>query len=338
MIDIITRESEWDDLLRDIEDFDFYHTFKYHYYNRKSGETPQLYVFRNKRDVIALPLLKRKVNEEYFDLTSVHGKVGPVCKFQGDPTTIEKFRFIFKKKLLDEKIVSVFCRLNPFIQYQAEILSGLGKMDLVGENMYFDQSEDPEVQFKNYHRSTRQNIRKLKKICEVRSIENGEQLNMFIEMHYRNMNRKKAKEEYFFTREYFKSMLDYDMINANIYFAIHKESNEIMAGHFSVITNRIVESEIGWTVDKYRKFSPMALLWDEERERSRRKGIEFINLGGGPGGREGSVMEAKRRFTEKYIDFYHWKLISNPPVYNSLLSEKQKSTDCDFFPKYRLLV
>lgn len=338
MIEILTRESEWDGLLKDVEDFDFYHTFKYHYHNLKEGEIPQLYVFRNHKDIIALPLLKRIVNKEYFDLISVHGKVGPVSKLSGNPKTLELFKCSFEKQLAEEKIVSIFCKLNPFIPNQLEILSGLGKLHAVGENMYFDQSEDSDIQFQNYHRSTRQNVRKLQRICEVRAIDNDEQLKVFIEMHNRNMNRKKAVKEYYFDHEYFRSMLNYEMIDANAYFAIHRESNEIMAGHFSVITNRIVESEIGWTVDKYRKFSPMALLWDMERKRSRGNNIEFINLGGGPGGREGSVMEAKRRFTDKYIEFYHWKLISNQTVYNSLLSNKQKSNGSDFFPKYRLSI
>ena len=129
--------------------------------------------------------------------------------------------------------------------------------------------------------------------------------------------------------------MDYKMVDAKILFAVNRESNEIMAGKLSVITRQIVESEIGWTVDKYRDNSPMAILWDEARKMFKKEDILAINMGGGPGGRNGGVMLGKRRFTKNYIDFHIWKYIVNSEKYNEFCSEEQFRSDVDFFPKYR---
>ena len=250
MIYGVFDDKKWDSILLKIGNYDFYHTFRYHFYNRKSDESPILIVYENNGTLIALPFLKRSINDEYFDLTSVHGKVGPISNVLDYPFDNSYFKEEFEKYLFNQNIVSVFSKLNPFIRGQEEISSGLGEIICTGENMYFDQTQSEEEQVAQYSKSTRKKIRKLLEYAIVRECESIEEIDFFINQHYENMERIGGSEEYFFSKEYLKSLMDYKMVDAKILFAVNRESNEIMAGKLSVITRQIVESEIGWTVDK----------------------------------------------------------------------------------------
>lgn len=335
MIYTVFDEKNWDSVLLKIGNYDFYHTFRHHFYNSKDDEHPMLIVFEDSENLIAFPFLKRSINDEYFDLTSVHGKVGPISNIREPDYKNERFKKELENLCSEQNIVSAFSKLNPFLPDQKKVLNGIGDIECSGENMYFDQSESEEEQLDQYSKSTKKKIRKLKEYTFVRECQNTEEIDFFMEMHYSNMERIGGTEEYYFPKEYLRSIMDYDMVDAKILFAVNAENSEIMAGKLNVHTNHIVESEIGWTVEKYRDNSPMALLWDEARKMFRQEGIACINMGGGPGGREGGVMIGKRRFTKNYIDFNVWKYIANPQIYTELCSEEQMNSDSFFFPKYR---
>ena len=331
MITVIFDQFEWDETLKRIGSFDFYHTYKYHKHVKDKDETPILFFYEEKDNLIAFPFVKREINETCFDLISVHGKLGPISNINNKNFNNSTFIKEFDQKLKEERIVSIFSKLNPFLKYQKKLLSGLGEVICVGENMFFSPEKSVEERIVKYHKNTRRNLKKIQEKAYVREIKGYDELAFFIEMHYSNMDRLNASKVYYFSEEYFDDLLEYDMTEARIFFAIDKETNEIMAGVMNVKTNDLVQFEIGWTVEKHRKFSPMALLWHEMQSIYN----NYINLGGGPGGREGGVMQAKRRFTKNYIDFEVWKYVVNKEIYDSLCTEAQLKSGSDFFPLYR---
>ncbi len=168
MIFDVYEEKEWDSILLEIGSFDFYHTYKYHFFNRKKEEIPILIDYRNEGDLVAIPFLKRKINDAYSDLTSVHGKVGPVARIRSTNFDNKSFKEEFQEHLSDQRIVSVFSKLNPFVKGQRKILDGIGEIVCTGENMYFDQSQSEEEQVGQYSKSTRKKIIKLQEFVMVR--------------------------------------------------------------------------------------------------------------------------------------------------------------------------
>ncbi len=103
------------------------------------NQVPTLFKYTEKDYTIALPLLIRKIgNPEYYDATSVYGYAGPISKgifsgFNNGP---------FIKKLLtffqENNIISVFSRLNPYINYQREILNSFGDIVNKGKVVNID--------------------------------------------------------------------------------------------------------------------------------------------------------------------------------------------------------
>ena len=78
MIEIIYNKKDWNNFISTMESYDVYHTFDYHDVMKKPGEEPLLITYKKDSTKIGLPFLKRTVDNEFFDLVSVHGYLGPV--------------------------------------------------------------------------------------------------------------------------------------------------------------------------------------------------------------------------------------------------------------------
>tara|TARA_R110000737_G_scaffold78879_2_gene110650 strand:- start:391 stop:867 length:477 start_codon:yes stop_codon:yes gene_type:complete len=149
-LEIITNQDKWNNLLKEIGDFDFYHTFDYHIIEKSESQTPILLKYTESNIVIGLPLLIRKIkNTEYFDTTSVYGYAGPISK--GIYVSFDNA--IFTKTLIayfiKNKVISVFSRLNSYINNQKNILINCGEIINQGKIVYIDLGLEDVDQIKN---------------------------------------------------------------------------------------------------------------------------------------------------------------------------------------------
>lgn len=342
MTSLVQNKTEWNAWILKMDSYDFYHTYEYHETLKKDNEKPTLIVYQKENTIIAIPFLKREIyGSNYFDLTSVHGYVGPVSS-NLDPNFdntlfIEEFNAILKK----ENIISVFSKLNPFISNQESIIkTPFSKIETTGELVYFDQQMDDESQVKAYNKNTKQKIRQLKKNSTVSYITqiDSDDYKEFIYLYHKGMERLKAKELFYFNEDYFSTLLNSDILNAKMIVAKHNDTNEIMGGVFCVNSKSIVHIELAFTNELYYKFSPVRILFENSRLLFKNDEIKFLNMGGGTGGREGSLMKFKSTFSKLYKEIKVWKHIVNEDVYNNLIQEKQREMDSSFFPLYRLVV
>lgn len=336
MIRVIENEKDWNLKLLETDSYDFYHTYEYHHVQKKDGEQPILIAFEEKDVMIAIPFLKRRIDTVYFDLTSVHGYLGPISKNITEDYDNSTFKIQLIELLEKENIVSVFSKLNPYIKNQKKILNALGDIQKIGELIFFDQHLDDETQTAQYKRNTRQKLKQLRQVCTVKHVEGDVGVSNFIKLYHANMDRLEAKAMFYFGKEYFDSLLNSDMMEAKVVLAIHNETKDIMGGVFCVKTKEIVHIELAGTDASYFKESPLRILFDECRAFYKDDVIKYLNLGGGRGGREGSLMKYKATFTQDYIDYNIWKCVINKEAYNALLKDEQRISVSDYFPKYRL--
>ena len=336
MTSIVYKEKDWEKKLAEIGGYDFYHTFCYHNVVKQEEEVPILIVFSQNEHKIAIPFIKRKIDDTYSDLTSIHGYLGPVVGKLSSNFDNRNFRREFINLLKDENIISVFSKLNPFIPEQDNVLKSLGSIEQIGELVYFDQGLDDETQKSHYNKNARRSVNKLRKYAHVKIADTEMEIDFFIQMYYATMDRLNAKNLFYFKKEYFVNLLNSKLFDAKILLAIDNETNEIMGGALCTSSNHICHIELVCTNDKYFKSSPSKLIYDEARATLKSDTIKYLVLGGGSGGREGSLMRFKSSFTQNFINFNVWKFISLPEVYEKLQTESQKSSDSNFFPKYRL--
>ncbi|WP_299100160.1 peptidoglycan bridge formation glycyltransferase FemA/FemB family protein [uncultured Winogradskyella sp.] len=328
----ITEKNEWNTILEQIENYDFYHTYDYHNISKNKNETPILLTYTDAKFIVALPMLLRPIpNTEYFDLTSVYGYAGPISNIDINSSNFEGFKTAFNTYLESKNIVSVFSRLHPYLK-QEKIIENLGDTISLGEVVNIDISLPVEQSRMAYGKSNKNQVNKLRKQCEVVKAESKEEILEFVDIYYENMKRLEAKESYFFSKEYFLNFMDIKDFDTDILLVKHLETGEFIAGSMFVKTKNIVQYHLSGTRTEHLRLKPSKLFLDEMRLQATEQGYKVFNLGGGLGSEQDSLFEFKASFSKDFRTFKVWKYIVNQKVYDEL---SQGKPDSDFFPKYR---
>lgn len=332
MINEITNKKGWNQVLKKVSNYDFYHTYDYHSISLKKGETPMLLVYEERDSIIGLPLILRPIEDtEYFDFTSVYGYAGPISRNINSNFNYIKFHTELNKYLKSKNIISIFSRLHPYFE-QDHIIQGLGKIESLGKVINIDVSLPIDESRRAYGKSNKNQINRLRRQCTVNKVTSKEDILDFIDIYYENMQRLDAKSHYYFDKQYFLDFVNKNDFQTDILMVKENETGKFIAGSMFVKTNNIVQFHLSGTRTEYLKMKPSKLFIDEMRLLATREGFIYFNLGGGLGSNEDSLFDFKASFSKDFRIFKIWKYIVNQEVYNSLSIDK---SDSQFFPRYR---
>ncbi|MCF8273415.1 MAG: peptidoglycan bridge formation glycyltransferase FemA/FemB family protein [Flavobacteriaceae bacterium] len=338
-IEVITGKIGWDNVLKKVEYYDFYHTYDYHELSKADNEIPMLIKYSEGPTIIALPLLSRNIKGTvYKDATSVYGYAGPITKNLPDTFNNRDFQ----KKLMDyfhkNNFVSVFSRLNPFISEQCKTLKNIGSIVNQGKIVNINIQEDIEIQRQLFQSRLKTHINKARRHCSIKKATTEEDIQEFINIYYENMDRVNAKNSYYFNKDYFQKIIDSSDFESEILLAVDNETGQTIAGSQFIMTNGIVQYHLSGTKNDFLHLMPTKLLIDEMRIIATLKGLKFFNLGGGLGGSdEDSLFNFKSSFSKDFKDFNLWKYIVNQEVYDELVLKKGITEEMEYFPLYRAI-
>jgi hypothetical protein len=332
----LTNKEDWDNTIKDIENFDFYHTYDYHTLSAQENETPVLLKYTEGDFTVAFPLIVRNIlGTKYKDATSVYGYVGPI--FKGNPN-LDNSNFIkeFSNYFNDNNIISVFSRLNPYITDQNNILDGFGELVSQGKIVNINLDLSLDEQKSNYRKRLKTYINKAKKECSIKVSNSKEDLQTFIDLYYKNMDRVNAKEFYYFNRSYFENILKSKEFETTILLVSPNNSKEVIGASMFIASNSILHYHLSGTAGEFAHLNPTKLLIDEMRLMATKKGYSSFNLGGGLGGADNdSLFHFKSSFSKDFRDFKLWKFIVNKEIYNELVLKKGMTKESNYFPLYR---
>ncbi len=335
----ITSKKEWDEALSLFDKYDCYHTYDYNYFSKLESEQPALILFESEDAYIALPLLVRSIpNSEYLDATCVWGYGGPISTNIDDSFDLTAFEKELNQVFEDKNIISVFSRLNPFIENQELILNKIGEIQEVGVVVNIDLTKELDIQRTQYSKTTKRYVNKYGKQCTIKYSKKKEDVLLFVDLFHENMDRVKAKEHYYFTPEYFFGLIESKDFETDVLIAVENESNKIISAAMMVKTKGIIQYHMSGTLNDYTKMTPVRLLIDKTRIQGTEDGYTYFNLGGGLGGKENPLLQFKSSFSKDFKTFKVWKYIVNEEVYGQLCNANtklQSAKDVDFFPKYR---
>ncbi len=334
---VLDKKDEWHNTLDAIGYYDFYHTYDYHYLSKLDDEKAILLKYTEGNKVICFPFLIRKINDtEYFDATSVYGYAGPLQKNVDEDFDNSLFSKALNDYFIQEKIISVFSRLNPFILNQEQVLKGIGETKQLGQIVNIDLTQSLNKQIETYSKTTKRYINKCRKQCNVVRSNHSSDIDSFIKLYYENMDRVNAKEHYYFSKDYFLKFVNSNDYETDILLAALKDTGEIISGALMVKTNDVVQYHLSGTKAEFLELSPIRLLIDEMRIIAKNENKTFFNLGGGLGNSDDGLFRFKSSFSKNLKPFIIWKHIINKKAYNSLV-EQHVTPDCnlDFFPLYR---
>lgn len=333
----IREENEWNACIEQSLEHETYQTWHYHSLN-KEGE-PLLFVYEEGALFIALPLIKRKINESpYFDVTSVYGYCGPISNIdlsQLSEVTSQNFKNSFINFMEEEHCICVFSRLHPFLNQQY-LLQNIGTVKENGKTIYIDLTHSVQDQINKYERRLSRQIRSLRnKGYLVKEATTQEEIKNFTQMYCDNMDRLNASPNYYFDEQYFTNLLKIKQHDNKLILIYN--GPQLICGALILLSNNIIRNHLSATAAQYLKESPSKLLTDEISMIGRRLGKKIFHLGGGVGGREDSLYKFKSYFSDLQIEDRVWCYINNTNAYQELVTQAERNIDLssDYFPLYR---
>lgn len=335
MITEVTKREEWNNILSEISDYDCYHTFEYHLISKLAGEVPILIYYRGTSGIIAFPLLKRKIpKSNFYDCTSVYGYAGPIFSSNIKSKDLKNFQNGLKEYCSKNNIISIFSRLNPYINNQEKTLSKLGDILVLGKVVYIDLFKNIDEQRTEYSKTTKRYLNKSRKFCSIKKNFDEKDILIFKDIYYENMNRVNANSYYFFDETYFLKFVRTKEFVSEVIYVILEETKEIIAGAILIKGKDVVHYHLSGTKTKYLPLNPLRLILDEARiGNSTSKNYQFFNLGGGLKNMDDGLFRFKSSFSNSKRVFKIWKYIANKEIYKTLVDIKE--TNSDFFPSYR---
>jgi len=339
MIEVITRKNEWDRIVQSFGEFDFYHFYDYHQAGLKEDETAQLLFYQSEEAFIAFPIVIRPIsNSGYFDVTSVYGYVGPLISDNFIPSNLKNWHDQLLSYFAQNRIVSAFSSLNPFISHQIALLKDFGEIENLGDIVYMDLEKFNE-HFDQYSQTTSRYVKRNRKLFVVREGKTEEDAKLFMEIYYQSMDRIQAEPHYYFKLPYFMKLVQSKEFDARFVFAHTKDTGEVGAGSLIITTNnRIIQYHLSGTSEKLRHLSPIRTVIDHVRQAGVTNKSKFFNLGGGVGSSNDSLYGFKASFSKDCAPFKVWKFIADQKVYDELCEKYPISPNMgkpNYFPKYR---
>lgn len=336
MVKAIIDKPTWDAILARVCNYDCYHTFEYHNLSIEVDRIAMLLVYEFNNKIIALPIIKRSIqNSIFFDCTSVYGYAGPIFSIGTKTDDFLYFQKALKEFFIRENIISVFSRLNPFIVGQENVISNFGQIETLGKIVIIDLREELQVQRSAYSKITKRYINRARRHCLIKRSLCKEDIMVFRDIYFGNMNRVGANKSYYFSDEYFLNIINIKDFETEVIYAMLEETGEIISAAIFMKKNRIIQYHLSGTLLEFIHLNPLRLILDEARIQGTLEGYDFLNLGGGLGGSEDSLFQFKSTFSKNIKEFKIWKYIVNPKVYNAVNKQFNQTGETSYFPLYR---
>ncbi|MDB5012564.1 MAG: hypothetical protein JWQ25_766 [Daejeonella sp.] len=333
----IREKNSWNYYVERAVDYDFYHTWDYHSLE-KNGK-PILIVFVYGQDFIAFPLLKRSIEgSPYYDCTSAYGYTGPISTLPFetmDENLIKSFNQAFTNYLKNEMIVTVFSRFHPLFN-QVALLKELGGLHFNGKTIAIDLEPSLDDIRLKYKRSVRQKVNQLRrKDFKLHTATSKFEITVFARIYNESMQKLEASAFYFFDETYFSKFLNFENFESEIILCSYDD--EITSGILVTYSKNIMQIHLAATDNRFLQESPMKLLFDEAVVIGKARGMKFLHLGSGVGGREDSLFQFKSCFSDTSFEFMTWRYVVDISTYNMLIEEKSQSQpiQSQLFPLYR---
>ncbi|MFN7390704.1 peptidoglycan bridge formation glycyltransferase FemA/FemB family protein [Brevundimonas sp.] len=280
------------------------------------------------RTLAAWPLLRRPINDDRYDLTSVYGHVGPLTADGADAGAC--FDAILDT-MRSEGAVSLFSRMHPVLDQR---LPETWRGEPAGRVVIIDAS-DPASVVQSYRTDHRQGIARARgRGLTVRQRSGSDAVTLFHQIYSEAMVDLDAKEFYFFDSDYFHGLTAAQDFDVTILFA-EFEGQTVSASMF-ITTGEIMQYYLSGTRPAYRALAAAKVLIAEAHQRAVETGVRWLVLGGGLGSREDGLFAFKRGFSGLTAPFHLTRRVLNPQVYANLCRAAGVDPEATvFFPAYR---
>lgn len=320
------------------------------YFDLKYGKVTELiedgecksFQFENEHGIIWHMFILREIpwkveGKTYYDIITPYGYGGPIIEavFGDKSKLVDSFSEAFNRYCLSNNIVSEFIRFHPILENHKDFMTHYD-ISYLRKTVATNLKKSDNPQETEFSKSARKNIRRAYRdgirgevITSPKSIEN------FISIYYETMDRAEAKDYYYFTENYFNSLIEHlrnHIIVINVYF----ETDCIASGIFFKYQN-YGHVHLSGTRKEFLHLNPAYILRDLFVKWAKEHELDLVHHGGGTSNSENDPLyQFKKRFSgDTTYNFYVGKKIYLPNIYEMLIKEANIVDNDGFFPAYR---
>ena len=366
---LTTREpdiAKWRGLVTSNPRADIYFTPEFAMtFERSTGTTRQdfggealLFFYGNQQNNIIYPFFKRPISELpfsellplesriWFDIISPYGYSGPLSYVT--ETGLEHLLWTgfleeFHNYCVNNDIVAEFVRLHPYIKNHLSLQDYSDSSNLIkrSEVVYVDLEQDEALIWKNLTKGHKSSISKARRSgVEIRSYDTTDQINAFYQLYTATMERNRAKDAYFFSREFINDTVQLLEGKVKLYCALYDD--KIIAASLFLFFGNLAHYYLSGSDVSYLSVCPNNLMLWEVIQRAKEQGYKIFNLGGGYSPND-SLFHFKSFFSTTTADFYTFSKVHNAAIYEKLCQSRERyaelkgevSVQSDYFPGYR---
>ena len=336
----LEQAEQWDTIVRSFKEHDVYWFSGYVKAFQIHGDgVPMLFFYENdttrginvvmKRDIATDERFKGKIPEgHFFDFSTPYGYGGWLIKGDGNKEVLASYEDWNRKN----GIISEFVRFHPLVQNH-EVCRGFYEIAQLGEVVHMDL-DSPELIWNNMISENRNMVRKaVKNDVKIYNGRYPEIYEKFRVIYNGTMDRDNAEEYYYFSTDFYKSVLDDLSQNAQVFYA--EKDGQVIAASIILAANGRMNYHLSGSLREYRSLAPTNLLLYEAALWGCANGYKTLYMGGGVGSGEDSLFKFKRAFYKGNLNhFFIGKKVYDRQKYNELVGMRE-ALESDYFPKYR---
>ena len=333
-------------------DHDVYHLPEYVALDAERTETkPEAFLMEDEGCVFFVPYLlrscadiDRQTQAEIYDIVSPYGYPGIlICKSGIDRQQFVDLAFQkFYQTLKERNVCSAFLRLHPILgEKMSDVLSANLQED--GSTVSIDLTMDVDRIWAKTRKGHQSTINKCMRLgFNARTVPFFEYIDEFIDIYEETMDRVKAQDTYYFSREYFAELAK---LKDKVHLGIVESESEIICACLFFESCGIVQAHLGGTKTEFLKQSPFNLLLHHMRLWAKARDNKYLHIGGGVNGKKDNLYTFKSGFSQQRHKFFTLRSIVNEKIYYNLLEYRAKLLNksieemnaSSFFPAYRAI-
>ncbi|GGK28908.1 hypothetical protein GCM10007962_23920 [Yeosuana aromativorans] len=355
LVNKISNEADFKHYLTLVESFDIINPFYKilgSNINEIIDDKLRYFTFLDKEGdiLILMPFLLRKVPYKdhevtYFDVVSPYGYSGPLYNEDMSRGYLILFWEAVDAWYKDNNVVSEFIRfsLNHNFQFYSGVLVPTltnVKGKLIQEQAQWDRFKQKVRN--NYRKSLEHNL-EAKFLCK--DITNSD-IEIYYDIYIQTMNRIGAEDDYFYSLEYFKNIIQ--LSQGNFVVVLIYKGNIAISAELILIAGNTLYSYLGGTLADYFHCRPNDFLKIEVMKWAKSHNYKYYLLGGGRVDND-TLYQYKKSFFpyDKDVIYYTGRKIVNEAMYHKLdtimnanvivdgVESEEKPDKSNYFPAYR---
>ena len=332
---------------------DFYHLPEYARLESDSNEArPMAFLAAAGDRELFIPYLLRRCDTlfpdaaiagQVYDVVSPYGYPGLLLSdaARESPEFAREAMQRLSETLREQGVCSAFFRMNPLLSESFSTLFPEGFLSPPSDTVAIDLSLDEDAFWKNIRHGHQWTINKCRKLgYQPRMVTFREHIDSFMEVYQETMDRVKARDNYYFGRDYFEKLGE---LPESVHCCMVEFEGEVAAACLFFECGGIVQAHLGGTKSKFMNKSPFHLVLYHVAGWAKSRGNRYFHLGGGVGGSEDRLLDFKRGFSDLTFPFYTLRLITDEEKYRELTKLRAQAANLpaeepfqtDYFPAYR---